>query len=294
MAASDLNLDLDYFDHPKTKRLVRKLGRNADVLPIRLWCYTGKFFADTGRLTNHPTDEIESIVAWWKEPGECEKALIEAGFGRREGADFIVHDFLDRNGHIKAYKERGKAGAKARWGVKHNANEDTSNAKALLKHCQNDNKQCANHTNQPYQPTELNQPSPSLPTHDDGGGGVREETETMKALREAGVVGSAVFALAAKPGITPFVVRLVAHRVKGSTWKNKGVGVCRELEEWKAGPMSAKEVMELVKAGVISSVEGKPVAEAKWNKEGVYFYDAAGNQVAALANESLVARRFAS
>ena len=117
----------------------------------------------------------------------------------------------------------------------------------------------------------------------------------MKALREVGVTGAAVFALAAKPGLTPFIVRLVAHRVAKSTWKNKGVGVKLELErDLPAAPLASLEVLDLVKAGIIRKVEGAAVASAKWAKAGVHFYDAAGNQVAALANESLVARRFAS
>lgn len=59
-----LNIDLDYFDHPKTVRLIGLLGRDADVLPIRLWKYCGKFMAEDGRLIGLSVQEIEAAMGW--------------------------------------------------------------------------------------------------------------------------------------------------------------------------------------------------------------------------------------
>jgi len=111
-----LNIDLDYFDHPKTKRLVGLLGKGTEALPLRLWCYVGKHFADTGRLTGHSTQEIESIVDWRGRTGAFEQALLAVGFALRDGADLVIHDWLDHEGHLAAYRLRGKKAAAARWG----------------------------------------------------------------------------------------------------------------------------------------------------------------------------------
>lgn len=110
-----LNLDLDYFSHPKTKRLVGLLGRGAEVLPIKLWSYCGKFHSEDGRLTGYTVQEIESIVEWWGKPGESVTALVRVGYLHNEGDAFRIHQWAEHEGHIVAFRERAKVGAQARW-----------------------------------------------------------------------------------------------------------------------------------------------------------------------------------
>ncbi len=81
----DLNLDLNYFDHPKTKRLIGLLGRGAEVIPIRLWCVCGRLHAESGRLTDYTAQEIESTVEWWGKEGEAEAALLKLNFIAKGG-----------------------------------------------------------------------------------------------------------------------------------------------------------------------------------------------------------------
>lgn len=125
-----LNVDLDYFDHPKTVRLVGQLGRGADLLPLRLWAYTGKYHAEKGELTGYSPLEIEAAVKWWGQPGRATEALLapflgKPGFLERIEQGFKVHDWDEINGHIAAFKARAKAGAKAKWAKVH--------AEAMLK-----------------------------------------------------------------------------------------------------------------------------------------------------------------
>ena len=57
---TSLNLDIHYFTHPKTLRLIERLGKGAAELPIRLWCHAAQHYPD-GRL--HLTGkEIEAAV----------------------------------------------------------------------------------------------------------------------------------------------------------------------------------------------------------------------------------------
>lgn len=127
-----LNLDLDYFDHPKTVRLVGLLGRGADILPIRLWAYAGKYHAETGDLIGYSPKAIEAAVKWWGQPGLAVEAMVspfmgKPGFLEQIEQGFKVHDWENVNGHIFALKKKAQAGAKARW-AKYN------DAQAMPKH----------------------------------------------------------------------------------------------------------------------------------------------------------------
>ena len=111
----DLNLDVDYFSHPKTARLVGLLGRGAEVLPLKLWCYCGKYHADDGRLSTYGAHEIESVMGWWGKRGAAVKAMVKVGFLERDGRGFRVHDWVAHQGHINALRERARNAANARW-----------------------------------------------------------------------------------------------------------------------------------------------------------------------------------
>lgn len=124
MSASDLNLDLTYFDWPEVKRLVGLLGRGTEALPLRLWTYCGRVHCEDGRLSGYTAPEVESACGWWGESGRMVAAMLKVGFLRplesQEG--FLVMErgevtFQEAQGHMAAYKARGRALAQARWGA---------------------------------------------------------------------------------------------------------------------------------------------------------------------------------
>ena len=110
-----LNLDLDYFDHPKTLRLIGLLGMGSEVLPIRLWSYCGKYHTEEGRLTGHSAQEIESIVGWAGQPGKMVEVFLRLGFLHEEKDGFRVHDWKEHEGHLILYRKRARKAANARW-----------------------------------------------------------------------------------------------------------------------------------------------------------------------------------
>jgi len=112
-----LNLDVDYFDHPKVKRLVRLLGKGSEVLPLKLWVYAARYFADDGRLTGISAQEIEDECRWWGKSGEMVRVMLlpEILFLECDGETFKVHDWEDHEGHIKSFKQRARAAAAKRW-----------------------------------------------------------------------------------------------------------------------------------------------------------------------------------
>lgn len=135
-----LNLDLTYFSHPKTRRLVGLLGKGSEVLPIQLWCYCGMHHAESGRLAGYSTQEIEAICAWWGKGGEMVAAMLKVGFIETLGGEaggYQVHDWTDHAGHLAVYQERAKAARQAQL--------DKKRLEAGLKPAKNENKpgQCS-------------------------------------------------------------------------------------------------------------------------------------------------------
>lgn len=127
-----LNLDLDYFTHPKTIRLIGLLGRGAAELPIRLWTYCGKYHCESGNLAGHSAEEIETVAGWWGTSGKMVEAMVVVGFlkkSKKNDVEYIINDWLDHAGHLSAFKKRAKTAAKKRW-----KKYATSIQQALLKH----------------------------------------------------------------------------------------------------------------------------------------------------------------
>lgn len=110
-----LNLDLDFFDHRKTRRLVLALGRGSEALLIRLWCYVARHHAEHGRLTDYSPGEIETLAGWIGKPGRFIEAMTLSGFMERTDSGWSLKNWLEHQGHIAAFRARGKAMAEARW-----------------------------------------------------------------------------------------------------------------------------------------------------------------------------------
>ncbi len=114
---ASLNLALDYFDHPKTKRLIRLLGKGSEVLPLKVWVYTARYFPKDGRLTGISTQEIEAECRWWGTESEMVRVMLmpDVLFLELDGTTLVVHDWIEHEGHLSVYKERAKKAAKVRW-----------------------------------------------------------------------------------------------------------------------------------------------------------------------------------
>lgn len=125
-----LNIDLDYFQHPKVVRLIGRLGKIAEVLPIKLWIYCGKFHAEDGRLEGYLPKEIEAQIDWRGEPGKCVEAMVDIGLLDLlpDYAGYQVHDWWEHASHIAVYKLRARIGA----AKKHGHDKEVEVLQALL------------------------------------------------------------------------------------------------------------------------------------------------------------------
>lgn len=110
-----LNLDLDYFEHPKTVRLVATCGESAESAPIKLWCHAGKFCPESGLLRGYAPAEVEAFAKWRGAPGALVAGLLKVGFLHQTPDGYQLHEWLDHEGHLIAFKERSRKANAARW-----------------------------------------------------------------------------------------------------------------------------------------------------------------------------------
>lgn len=120
-------------------RLVGLLGKNADILPIRLWCYTGNHHSRNGKLADHSPEEIEAAVGWWGEAGKMVEAMLTVGFLDKIENGYRIHAWLEHSGHLAAFHKRAKHAAKERWKkwAKNATGDASSNAQASAGQCPN-------------------------------------------------------------------------------------------------------------------------------------------------------------
>jgi len=129
-----INLDLEYFSHRKVLRLCAKLGPWAEIIPLKLWAYTGKFHPENGLLIGYSADELVTMIGVRpecnKDASSILQALQDCGFLIPAVNGWEVHQWLEYQGHIAAFSIRGKTAAKARWSKF--AEKDLYNASGML------------------------------------------------------------------------------------------------------------------------------------------------------------------
>lgn len=128
-----LNIDLNFFEHPKLKRLRGLLNPNAEAYLIRLWAHVGKFHPEDGILKNFSKLEIEGIAGWDGEKNKMLEAFLKTGFIEKVGKWYEIHDWREHEGHLLVFKERAKLAAEGRWGNRINKDKSDKNASSTPK-----------------------------------------------------------------------------------------------------------------------------------------------------------------
>ena len=122
---TDFRVAVSFTQHPKTKKLIRKLGYKAFYSLINLWSFVSMNKPD-GIMTNMDVDDIEIASDW---NGECSKfvlALLEHKFIDKIDGVYNIHDWKDHNGYAfysPQRSEKAKNAAKARWNKKNKNNK---------------------------------------------------------------------------------------------------------------------------------------------------------------------------
>lgn len=124
----DINVDPDYPSHPKTIQLKALLGNDADIFPVRMWCWCAKYSKDEGSFGKLSSKEIAYYLGWFADPEPFILAMVKTRFLEKNGrGGYRCHGWRERNGHIGAMSAKGRANAIKRW------DEIRKNGKVLKK-----------------------------------------------------------------------------------------------------------------------------------------------------------------
>ncbi len=105
------------FDHPKIKKLMRRLGVAAFYNLTRLWAYTAAYKPD-GVLIGREKDDIEIAADWQGDDGVFVDTLIDIGLIDCKDGVCSIHDWAEHNSYAAgagARSAKAKAAAKIRW-----------------------------------------------------------------------------------------------------------------------------------------------------------------------------------
>ena len=107
----DARLSINLPSHPKTKKLIRRLGDGAawKLVCLFLWVAGNRPDGDLSGLTS---EDIELCVDWAGEPDAFVKALSAVGFLDGEEGAYTIHDWTEHNAWAAGSDLRS---AKARW-----------------------------------------------------------------------------------------------------------------------------------------------------------------------------------
>lgn len=88
-----VQLDADYWDHPKTLKLIELLGARGEIIPVKMWTWAARF-KKTG-VFDSPS-QLATACRFRGKPQALQDALKKAGFLEPDG--LTIHDWWERTG----------------------------------------------------------------------------------------------------------------------------------------------------------------------------------------------------
>jgi len=150
---TDIRLQCGFHNHPKTVKLIRKIGYEGVFCLTKLWCWTAEN-RPKGNLSGLDVDDIEIAAGWNGEQGKFLDA-IKCGW---LDDDMILNSWEEQQGfifHSDERKEKARKAAAARWGSKKN-NGTNSMQQACSEHATS-----MPHAQKNHAPTPSPKPKPS-------------------------------------------------------------------------------------------------------------------------------------
>lgn len=142
----DIRLSLDFFDHPKTKKLSKRLGLEGVFSLLKLWAWVSGN-RSTGILTSMDAEDVELAADWGGEDGLFVQTLLALRLLDENEGVYAIHDWEDHQAYASKSEERSSKARKAaetRWNraaevyvntdsdAQGMLNDATSNAKNML------------------------------------------------------------------------------------------------------------------------------------------------------------------
>jgi len=94
--------------HPKTKKLLRRLGHAGPLACIYLFIWSAANRSD-GDLSGLSNEDIELSVDWTGEHGAFVSAMVDVGFLDGEENQLFIHDWAEHNPWAAGAKDRSEA-----------------------------------------------------------------------------------------------------------------------------------------------------------------------------------------
>jgi len=108
---TDARISIGLPSHPKTKKLIKRLGPQAGWSLVCLILWTASNRSD-GNLSCMSVEDIELCSEWNGSDGAFVSALVDVRFLDKDGEDYILHDWAEHNPWAAGAESRS---AKARW-----------------------------------------------------------------------------------------------------------------------------------------------------------------------------------
>jgi len=125
-------LDSDYWDHPKTLRMIELLGPRGETIPLKMWSWAAKF--KLSGVFNSPA-QLALACRFKGDPTKVQDALKDAGFLDPDG--LTIHDWMERSGRgiaaveVKRAKDHERYMAKLRGDSTGNPQENAANSQGV-------------------------------------------------------------------------------------------------------------------------------------------------------------------
>jgi hypothetical protein len=113
----DVRIGTNYPEHPKIRKLYKRLGGEGIKSHIFLLCYVGRHCFD-GVLKDMDADEIEAVAKWRGDSNQFVDTLYELKLLDKNSNTYSIHDWLDWNMFAASFPVRSRiarANIKKRW-----------------------------------------------------------------------------------------------------------------------------------------------------------------------------------
>ena len=113
----DIRLSLEFFDHPKTKKLRKRLGIEGVMALLKLWAWTAGN-RPGGILTGLDAEAVELAADWDGEEGSFVAELLALRLLDGDDSVFSIHDWEEHQAYASKSEERSskaRKAAEARW-----------------------------------------------------------------------------------------------------------------------------------------------------------------------------------
>lgn len=129
--SDDIRLSLGFWNHPKTKKLQKRLGLEAirSLQILWLWAAQNK---PTGILYAMSAEDVELASDWNGGDGEFSTALVDLGWLEFQNETYIIHDWEIHQPWLvgaESRKKKAVCAAQARW------NRNDKNATSIHQAC---------------------------------------------------------------------------------------------------------------------------------------------------------------